>query len=193
MPPSSKRQSAWSTPLLPNDDNKVNAIFTQMVAPIADVEEKMYALNFHRGITRLGYKADLVYDDDTFSHIKIYAADFLYIEVRAIVDEDGITLPLMVYQEFEDDIRPVMESAFGISGTYLYQADFTVMFDDAAAMRLEGMELIGENANYASFVGIIDHSADDFHEFLQGAFYKIFRQLNVEIYPELRATKRKVF
>ena len=182
-----------STPLLPNDDNQVNAIFTQMVAPIADVEEKMYALNFHRGITRLGYKADLVFDEDTFSHIKIFAANFLYIEVRPIVDEDGITLPLMVYQEFEDDVRPVMESAFGISGSYLYQADFTVKFDDAAAMRMEGMQLSEAEANFATFVGIIDHAADDFHEFLQGAFYKIQRQLNVEIYPELRATKRKVF
>ncbi len=179
--------------MLPNDDNQVNAIFTQMVAPIADVEEKMYALNFHRGITRLGYKADLVFDDDAFSHIKIFASDFLYIEVRPIVDEDGITLPLMVYQEFEDDIRPVMESAFGISGSYLYQADFTVKFDDAAAMRLEGMQLSDEEAKFATFIGIIDHSAEDFHEFLQGAFYKIHRQLNVEIYPELRATKRKVF
>jgi hypothetical protein len=50
-----------------------------------------------------------------------------------------------------------------------------------------------EEAKFATFIGIIDHSAEDFHEFLQGAFYKIHRQLNVEIYPELRATKRKVF
>lgn len=179
--------------MLHNDDNQVNAIFTQMVAPIADVEEKMYALNFHRGITRLGYKADLVFDEDAFSHIKIYASDFLYIEVRAIVDEDGITLPLMVYREFEDDIRPVMESAFGISGSYIYQADFTVKFDDAAAMRLEGMQLSDEEALFNTFIGIVEYSAEDFHEFLQGAFYKIHSQLNVAIYPELRATKRKVF
>lgn len=179
--------------MLPNDDNQINAIFTQMVAPIADVEEKMYALNFHRGITRLGYKADLVFDEDAFSHIKIYASDFLFIEVRAIVDEDGITLPLMVYQEFEDEIRPVMESVFGISGSYLYQADFIVKFDDAGAMRLESMQLTDEEADFATFVGIVEHSAEDFHEFLQGAFYKIHDQLKVEIYPELRATKRKVF
>jgi hypothetical protein len=75
----------------------------------------------------------------------------------------------------------------------LYQADFTVKFDDAAAMRLEAMQLTDEEANFATFIGIVEHSAEDFQEFLQGAFYKIHDQLKVEIYPELRATKRKVF
>lgn len=178
--------------MLPKDTNQVNAIFTQMVAPIADVEENMYAHNLYRGITRLGYKADLKFDQDSFSSIKIHAADFLYIEVTPTIDEDGITLPLMVYQEFEDDIRPVMETAFGISGTYLYQADFTVMFDDAKASCLQGSEL-AEGKDPSSFIGIIEHSADDFQEFIQGAFYQIQRQLNIEIYPEMRANKRKVF
>ena len=82
-----------------------------MVAPIADVEENMFALNMHRGITRLGYRAELVQHEGSFSHIQMPAADNYYIVISAIEDEDGITLPLMVYEEYDEKILPIMEKA----------------------------------------------------------------------------------
>jgi len=179
--------------LLPNDPTQIKSIFTQMVAPIADVEENMFAFNMHRGITRLGYKAELVFNNDTFSHILLRAADHYYIEISAIVDEDGINLPLMVYEEYDEKLAPLMEKATGVNGSYRYQADFAVHFDDFDAQRMHDLGLSEEELCGHAFIGVVEYSAYSFQEFIQGALYKIQRTYDLEIYPTVRTPARKAF
>ena len=179
--------------MLPNDQTQVNAIFTQMVAPIADVEENMYALNLHRGITRLGYKAELVFDNDSFSHIKMPAADHYYIEISPITDEDRITLPLMVYEEYPAVVQEHMNKTTGVNGSYRYQADFAVHFDDFDAQRMHDLGLSEDEICGHAFIGVVEYSAYNFQEFIQGALYKIQRAYELEIYPTMRTSPRKAF
>jgi hypothetical protein len=179
--------------LLPNDPTQIKSIFTQIVAPIADVEENMFAFNMHRGITRLGYKADLEFNNDSFSHILLRAADHYYIEISAIVDEDGITLPLMVYEEFDEKLAPLMQKALGVTGRYRYQADFAVHFDDFDAQRMHDLGLSEEELCGHAFIGVVEYSAYSFQEFIQGALYKIQRTYDLEIYPTMRTPARKAF
>lgn len=182
-----------SSLLLPNDPTQLKSIFTQIVAPIADVEENMYALNMHRGITRLGYKAELVQEHGSFSCIRIPASDHYYIEICPIVDEDGITLPLMVYEQHDEKLRPILERATGFDGCYRYQADFAVHYDDFDAQRMHDLGLSEDDICGHAFIGVVEYSAYNFQEFIQGALYKIQRTYDVEIYPEMRASQRKVF
>jgi hypothetical protein len=179
--------------VLPNDPNQVNAIFTQMVTPIADVEENMFAINMHRGIKRLGYKAELVRHEESFSHILIPAADDYYIEISAIEDEDGITLPLMVYEEYDENILPLMEKAMGVNGRYRYQATFTIHFDDSDTQRILDRELSEDDICGIAYVGEVEYTAYSFQEFIQGALYKIQRAYDIEIYPTIRVSHRKAF
>lgn len=179
--------------LLPNDQTQFNAIFTQMVAPIADVEENMYALNLHRGITRLGYKAELVFDNDSFSHIKMPAADHYYIEISPITDEDRITLPLMVYEEYPAVVQEHMNKTTGVNGSYRYQAHFTVKYDDYDPQRMHDLGLTEDDICGQAFIGLVEHSAYSFNEFVQGALYKILRSYDVEIYLNARTSPRKAF
>lgn len=179
--------------MLPNDPTHIKSIFTQMVAPIADVEENMFALNMHRGIIRLGYKAELVQHEGSFSHIQMPAADNYYIVISAIKDEDGITLPLMVYEEHDEKIRPIMEKATGVNGSYRYQAEFSVHFDDFDPQRMHDLGLTEDDMCGQAFIGSIEYSAHNFQEFIQGALYKFQRAYDVEIYPDMRVSQRKVF
>ena len=179
--------------MLPSDPTQIKSIFTQIIAPIADVEERMFALNMHRGITRLGYKAELVESNGYFSHIRIPAADHYYIEISAIEDEDGVTLPLMVYEEYDEDIRPLMEKAAGINGSYRYQADFAVHYDDFDAQRMHDLGLSEDEICGQAFIGVVEYTAYNFQEFIHGALYKFQRAYDVEIYPEMRVSQRRVF
>ena len=182
-----------STPLLPSDPSQIKSIFTQMVTPIADVEENMFAFNMHRGITRLGYKAELVQHEDSFSHILMPAADDYYIEISAIEGEDGITLPLMVYEEYDENIRPLMEKAMGVNGRYRYQATFAIHFDDSGMQRILDLELSEDDNCGITYIGDVEYTAYSFQEFIQGALYKFQRIYDIEIYPTMRVSQRKAF
>ena len=179
--------------MLPNDPTQIKSIFTQMVAPIADVEENMFALNMHRGITRLGYKAELVLHEGSFSHIQMPAADNYYIVISAIEDEDGMTLPLMVYEEYDEKILPLMEKAMGVNGCYRYQAEISIHFDDFDAQRMHDLGLTEEDICGQAFIGSVEYSAYNFQELIHGALYKFQRAYDVEIYPVMRVSQRKVF
>jgi len=179
--------------LLLNDPNQVNAIFTQMVTPIADVEENMFAFSMLRGITRLGYKAKLVQHEDSFSHILIPAADNYYIEISAIEDEDGISLPLMVYEEYDENILPLMEKAIGVNGRYRYQATFTIYFDDSHMQRILDHDKSEDDLCGIACIGDVEYKTYSFQELIQGALYKIQRTYDIEIYPTMRVSHRKAF
>lgn len=193
MPQSLRRQFAGSTHLLPNESDQLKSIFTQIVAPIGDVEENMYAFNLHRGITRFGYKATLVQEHGIFSCIRIPASEHYYIEICPIQDEDGLTLPLMVYEEYDEKLRPILEKATGLDGCYRYQANFAVHFDDFDAQRMHDLGLTEDDICGYAFIGAVEYTAYNFQEFIQGALYKIQRTFDIEIYPEMRTSQRKVF
>lgn len=179
--------------MLPNDQTQLKSIFSQIVAPIADVEVNMYAFNMHRGITRFGYKAELVQEHGTFSCIRIPAAENYYIEICSILDDDGEPLPLMVYEEYDEKLRPILEKATGFDGCYRYQANFAVHYDDFDGQRMHDLGLTEDDICGHAFIGAVEFTAYNFQEFIQGALYKIQRTFDVQIYPEMRSSQRKMF
>ena len=159
-----------------------------MVAPIADVEENMYALNLHRGIMRSGIKAGLIYDHETFSHILIPASGNLFVEITPTFDAVG-NKPLMVYTDHGANTESQAEIELAQICSYQYQARFTVKYDETTHVNRSPKAVAAQVRENGVRLGVIDHKAENFEEFIRGALYKINRDLNIEIYPIPRATK----
>ena len=80
-----------------------------------------------------------------------------------------------------------------MNGSYRYQADFAVHFDDFDAQRMHDLGLSEEELCGHAFIGVVEYSAYSFQEFIQGALYKIQRTYDLEIYPTMRTSPRKAF
>ena len=172
MRPSSKNLSERITHLPANDKSpeEINSIFIDMVKPIRDVERSIFFHNVYNGIKSLGYIPEVFRNGGEESFLRIPAADNYFIEIRPQRNKAGVQQPLMLWYEYEGKLREFAEKhAFGITGTYMYQADFTTVD-----------------------FGTISHSSYNFQEFIQGAIYKMVREYDVDIYPKLRAKRRRV-
>jgi hypothetical protein len=173
----------------PNQEpTQFNARFDQIVAQIQEVEDNMFAFNIYSGLESLGYKPELITHEDSFLCIRIPAADNYYVEIMSVEDGCGIEQPLMIYTEFNEMRR----AATGLLGEYRYQADFLVQFDDSPADG-EELEIRDEEWLGKALIGTVRHTAYSFHEFIQGAFYKIKGFYGVEIYPEISESQFKFF
>ena len=159
-----------------------------MVAPISDVEEKMYAMDIHRSIIRSGIKAGLVSHQDTFSHILIPASGNLFIEISPMYGKTDKE-PLMVYTDYGVNTESIAEIEIAQMCSYVYKARFTVKYAETSHSQRSLRNVASQVSATGTMLGAIDHEAPSFGEFLQGALYKINRELSIEIYPVSRASR----
>jgi hypothetical protein len=195
MRPSSKNLNERITHLPANDKSpeEINSIFIDMVKPIRDVERSIFFHNVYNGIKSLGYISEVFRTGGEESFLRIPAADNYFIEIRPQRNKAGVQQPLMLWYEYEGKLREFAEKhAFGITGTYMYQADFTLILDENDPIREAELDLPASEDRGTVDFGTISHSSYNFQEFIQGAIYKMVREYDVDIYPKLRAKRRRV-
>jgi hypothetical protein len=180
--------------LRPNfDSTQIDAIFADITSPNFEMQQNMYAYNIYSRLLRIGYEAKLVKNEDTISHVKIFADDDFFIEITPVISKDGQVEPLMEHHELTGKVRKISEELFGTPGLYNFQANFTLKYNTYDEERAEELGIDKADTREETTVGTIQSSSFDFYHFIQGALYEIFKAFDTEVYPQMRSPKRKNF
>ena len=175
------------------DSTQIDAIFAEIASPNIEMQQNMYGYNIYRRLLRAGFDAKLIKSNDNFSHITVSADDDYFLEITPIIAKDGTAKPLMSHNAFSGEMRKISEELFGTPGMYQFQATFTLKHATYDAERAEELGLDREDSREEATVGSIQSSAYDFHHFIQSALYSIAKQLDTEVYPQMRTNRRKHF
>ncbi len=177
-----------------NDKARIDEAFFKQVGPARELDGSAAFIDVATNLEDLHYDFAVINNSKGEARqIDIYCKEYYEVQIEPMFDENNAELNLAEWYEHHDIVRQYdLEFRQGITGSYFYQAKFSLILNDWDPVLEE--ELGHEPTEDPGVVefGSIECRAYDFQEFIELAIFKLSTKFDVNIHPKRKTLKRKI-
>lgn len=177
-----------------NDKALIDQAFFNQVGPARELDRSAAFIAAAANLENLHYDFSVVSNNKGEERwIEIYCHDYYEVHLEPMFDENNAEMNLAEWYEHPEVVREYdLEFNQGITGSYFYQAKFSLILNDWDPVREEELGLEPtEDPGVVEF-GSIECKAYNFQEFIELAIFELSTKFDTNIHPKRKPLKRKI-
>lgn len=188
------QQRSFLVPADKNDKAIIDEAFFNQVGPARELDRSAAFIDVAANLENLHYDFSVISNSKGEERwIEIYCNDHYEVHLEPMFDENNAEMNLAQWYEYPEAAREYsLKFGKGITGSYFYQGNFSLILNDWDPVREEELGLEPtEDPGIVEF-GSIECKAYNFQEFIELAIFKLSTKFDTNIHPKRKALKRKI-